>query len=107
MPPFQHGLPGLLQQSDLTDFPFNLTRRDASRESSLLLPQASTIVPGPPSIESIERTYHSPITDVERAVTQQSQPTRSTSCQRICATPAAFGQAPLRSLPLEQTDQAL
>ena len=33
-----------------------------------------TIVPGPPSTESIERTYHSPITDAERAVTHQSQP---------------------------------
>jgi hypothetical protein len=73
MTPFQHGLPGLLQQSDLTDIPFNLTRQDVSREPSLLFPQASTIVPGPPSTESIECTYHSPITDAERAVTQQSQ----------------------------------
>jgi hypothetical protein len=56
-----------------------------------MLPQASTIVPGPPSTESIERTYHSPITDAERAVTHQSQHARSTSCQRTCATLAALG----------------
>jgi len=103
MTPFQHGLPGLLQQSDLTDIPFNLTRQDASREQSLLFPQASMIVPGPPSTESIECTYHSPITDAERAVTQQSQLTRSTSCQRTCATQAAFRTVPLLSAVLMTT----
>jgi hypothetical protein len=49
-----------------------------------------TIVPGPPDTESIERTYHGPITDADCVVTHQSQHTRSTSCQQTYATRAAI-----------------
>src|SRR6266571_4735359 len=63
-----------------------------------------TIVPGPPSTESIECTYHSPITDAACAVTHQSQHTRSTSCQRTCATPAALGSRGTASLVADVTN---
>jgi len=83
----------------------------APRTCSVTLPSASRCKPPRPWVaiairsqlpniavpsdsESIERTYHSPITDAERAVTHQSQHTRSTSCQQTYATRAPFGPVP-------------
>ena len=62
-----------------------------SHEAMCPMRSSLTRVPDLPSPESIERTCHSPITDVERAVTPQSQHCGSTCCQRTCAALPACG----------------
>jgi hypothetical protein len=71
-------------------------------ETTCIMTSSFTIVPGPPSTESIERTCHSLITDAERAVTHQLQHSGLTCCQWTCAT-----LAPYRVIFIHRLDQPL